>query len=118
MEPIYGFMLYFAACMIVSAIASKRGRSGLILFVVSIVAGVGMVMFVSQVIGQRTMAGFGAFLVPLAALVWALMTKSSAELAVEEGHYGDFRKCPFCAESVRKEAIKCKHCGSSIEDSM
>lgn len=24
------------------------------------------------------------------------------------------RKCPYCAEEVRVEAIKCKHCGSSI----
>jgi hypothetical protein len=26
----------------------------------------------------------------------------------------DLKKCPFCAESVRREAIKCKHCGSFI----
>ena len=25
------------------------------------------------------------------------------------------RQCPFCAEDVRVEAIKCKHCGSAIE---
>lgn len=23
-------------------------------------------------------------------------------------------KCPFCAEAVRPEAVKCKHCGSEI----
>jgi ABC-type phosphate/phosphonate transport system permease subunit len=26
----------------------------------------------------------------------------------------DDKKCPFCAEIVKKEAIKCKHCGSNI----
>lgn len=26
----------------------------------------------------------------------------------------DTKKCPFCAELVRLEAIKCKHCGSDI----
>lgn len=24
------------------------------------------------------------------------------------------RKCPFCAEEIRPEAIKCKHCGSEV----
>jgi DNA-directed RNA polymerase subunit RPC12/RpoP len=27
----------------------------------------------------------------------------------------EWRKCPECAERVRAEAVKCKHCGSSIE---
>ena len=25
------------------------------------------------------------------------------------------RKCPFCAEEIRREAVKCKHCGSDVE---
>jgi hypothetical protein len=24
------------------------------------------------------------------------------------------RECPYCREKIRNEAIKCKHCGSSV----
>ena len=27
---------------------------------------------------------------------------------------GEMKKCPFCAEIIKKEAVKCKHCGSEI----
>jgi len=29
--------------------------------------------------------------------------------------YTDERNCPFCAEPIKKKAIKCKHCGSEVE---
>jgi hypothetical protein len=28
----------------------------------------------------------------------------------------DERECPFCAEWIKSEAIKCKHCGSDLSD--
>lgn len=115
MEPIFGFALYIAACVIVSIVARKRGRSALGFFLVPMVLGMPVAMFVNAAGGGHTGAGFAAFVVPLITLITAASTKSSEQLAVHRGDHGAYRKCPFCAESVRKEAIKCRHCGSAID---
>ena len=109
MQPIFGFMLFFAACLIVAIIASKRGRSGFLFFLLCVATGFGLVVLTSGAGGSGLAAGFAAFLAPAAGLVLALAAKNSAQLAVEHGAHGEYKKCPFCAEPVRREAIKCKH---------
>lgn len=50
------------------------------------------------------------------ALVWAYSSTSvvGPVTQAQVGTDAAMRACPFCAEPVRKEAIKCKHCGSDI----
>jgi hypothetical protein len=119
MEPIFGFAIFLAACGIVALVARKKGRSAAMFFFGSAIPALPLVLLVSAVLGNDPSKGgsmaLAAFLSPLVGLVVAIMVKNKEQMAVETGDFGDYRKCPFCAESVRKEAVKCKHCGSEIQ---
>ncbi|CAJ6396933.1 phage-like membrane protein [Burkholderia pseudomallei] len=118
MEPLTGFILYAAFALFVAAIAKKKGLRGLVYFLAIIVLGPAVVVGASVVTQGTTsgaLAATLAFLVPVVVLVVVLLAKNGQQIAVETGQFGGYRKCPFCAESVRMEAIKCKHCGSQLK---
>lgn len=50
----------------------------------------------------------GFFLGPIALLIVGLMGRS-------ETPGDDERKCPYCAEIIKKEATVCKHCRKEVE---
>ncbi|MCK6678245.1 zinc ribbon domain-containing protein [Enterobacter asburiae] len=59
---------------------------------------------------------YGALLF-IVALVHSLVIRK--DVVAEEKEMVAFegmKKCPFCAELVKREAIKCKHCGSDISN--
>ena len=49
--------------------------------------------------------GIGVF------IAGAIIDGKPASVPIE----GSFRKCPECAESIKSEAKKCKHCGIAVE---
>jgi hypothetical protein len=78
--------------------------------------------FVAAIIANtKGRSGCGWFLLgillgPFALVIAFLpsMAQKEIQTAQHQGAAGDFKKCPYCAEVVRKVAIKCKHCGSSL----
>lgn len=115
MEPIFGFLLYFLAVTAVMVVAKKRGQAWWMFGLICVGLTLILVKLIAAATGSGMAAGLGAFLVPFLAFLVSVSGKSSQQMAVEQGAHGEFRKCPFCAESVRKEAVKCKHCGSALE---
>jgi membrane protease subunit (stomatin/prohibitin family) len=51
----------------------------------------------------------------LVALIWAVSNQASddARQAAQRAKVST-RQCPFCAESIQKAAVVCKHCGREV----
>lgn len=120
MEPIYWLIVFIILCVLISLIASKKGRSGPLLFFSMVAPAVPLMMMASFALGNNMAAKplamwVVAFLCPVAGFFWAIMAKNKEQMAADTGSFGGMKKCQFCAEPVREEAIKCKHCGSKLE---
>lgn len=66
--------------------------------------------------GRSGCGGFalGFFLGPIGLVIALVMTADHKELEKRSLSEGEMRKCPSCAELVRREARKCRFCGSEL----
>ena len=87
------WLFLWLICGIASAvIASNKGRSGLGWFLLGMLMG-----------------PFGL----MVALLPSREDQAQREVRMT-GQAGDYRKCPYCAEAIRVEAVKCRYCQSEI----
>ncbi|HGM5000878.1 TPA: zinc ribbon domain-containing protein [Serratia marcescens] len=72
--------------------------------------------FIAQSKG-RSFAGWWiyGFLLFIVAIIHVLIIPSEIKSNIHSPAIADLRDCPYCAEPIRRQASKCKHCGSDVD---
>lgn len=76
--------------VVTAVVATNKGRSGCSWFALGVVLG------------------------PIGFILSLVVAKNQPALEKHALESGSLRKCPFCAELIKAEAIKCRFCGSDV----
>ncbi|MBQ4378820.1 MAG: zinc ribbon domain-containing protein [Treponema sp.] len=104
------FILWLVITIVIGIKAKKNGR--LRLYVVSLIVYIICSILVGILVDSVELLFFALILTPLAGgAILLIVGKKKGQQPVSED---DTKKCPFCAEIIKKDALVCRFCGKEI----
>lgn len=98
------FILIVEVCWLVFALSMD----------VSVSTGLGRVNNLGLMADRQLHAIVGG-MIALAGLIMLIFGGRAAATTISAPAVKDTRPCPFCAETIKLAAVKCKHCGADVE---